>query len=273
MAQTAEIQTIEPAKRRVRLRDIPASLPVTRVVSVRDFKVRYKQAALGPLWLFIQPLGILVAFIVVFDGVAQVDTSGVPYALFALVGITVWTFASASLAYGVRAQITNREIIRYVDCPRLAFVTSTIVASLPNLAVPLLLTFASMAVLGHAPPIAILALPLCIAWVFLLLWGLALGLSAANVRFRDVNAFVPFFLQGGMFLTPIAYPLEEAPPRLADILMLNPFSGVIELWRWSMLGAELNLAAVIIAALGTAIILVLGWRLFTRLEVRFADLI
>jgi ABC-2 type transport system permease protein len=262
-----------PAKRRVQIRDAWGSLPITRVLAVRDFKVRHKQAALGPLWLFIQPLGILAAFTVVFNGVAQVDTSGVPYPLFALVGITVWTYVSATLAFGVRTHITNREIIRYVDCPRIAFVTSTILSSLPNLAVPLVFTILGIFALGRELPVNSLLLPVAIAWLLLLLWGLVLGLSAANVRFRDVNALVPFFLQGGIFLTPIAYPLSDVPDKLDEILALNPFTGVIEFWRWCLLGAPLDERAVLIAAAGTVLTTVIGWRLFTRLEVRFADLI
>jgi ABC-type polysaccharide/polyol phosphate export permease len=257
----------------VRLRDVVESWPVARVVAVRDFKVQYKQAALGPMWLLIQPLAVLTAFIVVFDSVAQIDTSGIPYPLFALVGVTVWTFASIVVPLGARSQVVNKRIIRYVDCPRIAFVTSSIVASLPVLAVPLVLTLASVYLMGHRLTVTVLALPLAIAWLLVLIWGITLGLSAANVRYRDVNSIVPFFLQGGLFLTPLAYPLTEVPERLALALSFNPFTGLMEVWRWSLLGATVDLTAVAIGLAVTALLTVAGWRLFTRMEVRFADLV
>lgn len=267
------VHTVAPARRRVRLRDVVRSWPVAKVIAIRDFKVQYKQAALGPIWLILQPLAVLAAFTVVFDGVADVDTSGVPYPLFALVGVTVWTFTSAALALGVRSQIANKRIILFVDCPRIAFVTSTIVSSLPVLAVPLALTLASVYLMGHYFTRNVLLLPLAIAWLLTLLWGMTLGLSAANVRYRDINSVVPFFLQGGLFLTPLAYPLSEVPDRLALVLSLNPFTGVMEVWRWSLLGSNVDFTAVVIGLAGTALLTAAGWRIFTRMEVRFADLI
>jgi len=267
------VQTVAPASRRVRLRDIVRSWPVARVITIRDFKVQYKQSALGPIWLVIQPLAVLASFVVVFDSVAQVNTSGIPYPLFALVGVTVWTFTSFSIPAGARSQIVNKRIIRYVDCPRIAFVTASIVASLPVLAAPLALTLASVYLMGYHLSLSVLALPLAIAWLLLLVWGLTLGLSAANVRYRDVNSVVPFLLQGGLFLTPLAYPLSAVPERLALVLSFNPFTGVVEVWRWTLLGSTVDSTAVAIGLAVTAVLVVVGWRVFARMEVRFADLI
>jgi ABC-type polysaccharide/polyol phosphate export permease len=268
-----EIHVIAPAKRRVKLRDIVTSWPVARSIAVRDFKAQYKQAALGPIWLVVQPLAVLAAFTVVFDSVAQVDTSGIPYGLFALVGVTVWTFVSAVLAFGTRSQLANKRLIMYVDCPRIAFPTSTIVSSLPVLGVPLALTLISIPLMGEQLTLNALALPVAVAWLLVLVWGMTLGLSAANVRFRDINSVVPFLLQGGLFLTPLAYPLSAVPENLALALSFNPFTGVVEFWRWTLLGAELDGSAVGIGLAVTAVVLVAGWRVFTRMEVRFADLI
>jgi ABC-type polysaccharide/polyol phosphate export permease len=262
-----------PAKRRVPVSDVWRTWPVVRVLAVRDYKVRYKQAALGPLWLIIQPLGILAAFTVVFDGVTQVPTGDTSYPLFALVGITVWTAVGSILTFGVRTNLLNRRLITLVWCPRVAFVTSSLVSALPNLIAPLLLTLLAIPLLGEAIPLAALALPVAVAWLLVLCWVLSLGLSAANVRFRDVNAIVPFLIQGGLLFTPVAYPLSQAPANLQEILRFNPFTGIIEFWRWSLLGLEADWQSVGIAAAMTVVIAIVSWRLFTRLEVRFADLI
>jgi ABC-type polysaccharide/polyol phosphate export permease len=270
---SAVVQTIRPLKRRVRLADIVRSWPVARVVAIRDFKLLYKQAALGPIWLLLQPLAVLAAFTVAFDGVANVDTKGVPYVLFALVGITVWTYTSAVIATGVRSQLVNMRLIQFVDLPRIAFVTATIVSSLPILLVPLAFTFATMFFVDHGLTLAVLCLPAALTWLLALLYALTLGLSALNVRFRDVKALIPLFLQGGLFLTPLGYPLSAVPDNLALILSLNPFTGVVEFWRWCLLGISPELTSIWTGLAGTAVIAIAGWRVFTRLEVRFADLI
>jgi ABC-type polysaccharide/polyol phosphate export permease len=267
------VHTILPSRRRMRLPEVWASWRVSRVLAVRDFKVMYKQSALGPLWLLIQPLGILGAFTVVFHGVASVDTAGIPYALFALVGVTVWTFVQTAISSGTRAIIINKKLVKNVACPRLPFATASVAAAIPNLLLPLLLTLAGVFVLGRSLPLNALLLPACIAWLLFLVWSLVLLFSATNVPFRDVTSVVPFLLQGAIFLTPVAYPLSEAPSTLAALLHLNPFTGLIEFWRWSLLGSDVDTVVVGAALVETLVIAVAGWQVFTRLEPRFADVI
>jgi lipopolysaccharide transport system permease protein len=272
-AQALEVRVIVPATRRVRLRDLPAVLPAARVLSQRDFKVLYKQSALGPLWLALQPLGVLGAFTVVFSGVADIDTGGTPYALFALVGISVWTFVSACIAAGTRCFTRSKRMVRLTTAPRAALAIAAVSSALPQLAVPLLLTLVAVLVFGEGLGLELLALPLVALWLYGLTLVLVLALAALNVRFRDVTSLVPFLLQAGLFMSPVAYPLSEVPNGLDTIIKLNPLTGVIEAWRWSILGSPADELALILAGAGTLVTAVVAWAVFVRLEVRFADVI
>ena len=268
-----EVRTILPASKRERLRDLPAVMPAAWVLAQRDFKVLYKQSALGPLWLAIQPLGILGAFTVVFSGVADIETSGVPYPLFALVGISVWTFVSACLATGTRCFTRSKRLVRLTNAPRSALAIAAVTSALPQLAVPVALTLAAVLAFGEGFGLELLALPLVALWLYGLTLAVTLALGALNVRFRDVSSFVPFLLQGGLFLSPIAYPLSEVPNGLDTVLKLNPITGVVEAWRWSILGSPADGLALALAGAGTLVIAFASWMIFVRLEVRFADVI
>src|SRR5829696_2310007 len=266
-----EVRTILPASKRVRLRDLPAVLPAAWVLAQRDFKVLYKQSALGPLWLAIQPLGILGAFTVVFSGVADIETSGVPYPLFALVGITVWTFVSACIATGTRCFTRSKRMVRLTNAPRAALAIAAVTSALPQLAVPVLLTLIAVVAFGEGFGPQALALPFMALWLYALTFVVVLVLAALNVRFRDVTSLVPFLLQAGLFMSPVAYPLSEVPDGLDTLIKLNPLTGVVEAWRWCILGSSPDELALLLAGAGTLVTAVAAWAVFARLEVRFAD--
>jgi lipopolysaccharide transport system permease protein len=267
------VRTIMPATKRVRPGDVVGSLPAARVLTQRDFKVLHKQSALGPLWLAIQPLAILGAFTVVFSGVADIETEGIAYPLFALVGISVWSFVSAGLATGTRCFTRSKRLVRLTNAPRVALAIAAVTAAVPQLAVPLALTLVAVLAFGEGLGPELLVLPFIALWLYVLMLAAVLALGALNVRFRDVTSLVPFLLQGGLFLSPVAYPLSEVPEGLDTIIRLNPLTGVIEAWRWSILGAPADDLAVLMAGGGTLAIALLGWAVFVRLEVRFADVI
>ena len=124
-------RVIKPAKRRLKARDLIGDAPIVRVLAGRDFKVKYKQSVLGPLWLVFQPLALLAAFVVAFQGLGDVETSGFPYAVFALVGLTVWSFFQAAMTIGTASVVTNANYVRFTPCPRPAFPMAAIIASLP----------------------------------------------------------------------------------------------------------------------------------------------
>lgn len=267
------VRHIVPAKHRVRASELWTTLPVARALALRDFKIRYKQSFLGPVWLLLQPLGILGAFTVVFAGVAKVPTQGVPYGLFALVGITVWSFVNLALSVGVRTHQTNAKLIKLVPCPRTAYVSAALVSSLPNLIIPLVLTIAVIPVAGWRIVPQLALLPVFVAWLFVFLWSMTNLLAALNVRIRDVGSILPFVLQGGLFLTPVGFAIDGTHGLLTLVLSLNPLSGVIEGWRWCMLGTSPNTLALFVSLVTTVLAALVGWDVFRRLEPSFADVV
>jgi ABC-type polysaccharide/polyol phosphate export permease len=267
------VREIRAVKRRVRFRDVFSHWPLIWQLALRDYQVRFKQAALGPIWVLAQPLAILLALTVVFQEVTTVDTGGVPYAAFALPGITVWTFVTTCLAMGSRTFIANKKLVTKVACPRTPFVTSSILSAAPNLVFPLVLTIVVVVVTTGLPPVQFALLPVVLVLLIGLVWSVTLVLASLNVRLRDVANFVPFLLQGGLFLTPIGYPLSSVDGLLEVALYLNPLSGIIEALRWTLTGGSLDLVLVGITAGMTGLAMAAGWMLFSRLEVRFADII
>jgi lipopolysaccharide transport system permease protein len=264
-------RVIVPVKRRLKLHDIVGEASVIRVLAVRDFKVKYKQSLLGPLWLIFQPLALLIAFIVAFRGLGNVKSSGVPYAVFALAGLTAWAFFQASLTIGVASLITNVNFIRYTPCPRPAFPVAAILASLPSFAVTGAGAIVAAAATGFLSPRVVL-LPLALAWLLVLTAGVvAIGASLA-VRYRDILSALPFLLKIGVFLTPVGYSLAGLSSVVRKIVELNPLTGLIETFRWMMLsGYYPSAGAVVLALAETAVLVVLGWFLFARLETTMAD--
>jgi lipopolysaccharide transport system permease protein len=259
-----------PVRRRVRLRDIWTSLPVGWMLGRRDVKIKYKQSALGPLWLVLQPLGMLFAITLAFSKVTSVPTGNVPYVVFALVGLAVWTYVQMTITVSPQVLQSNQQVVRRSPCPRLAFVTGTLISVLPPLAVVFVAAVAAAAISGHLG-IEALAMPALIVWLVVLMWGFTLLVTAIGGRFRDAVALAPVVVQAGIFLTPVGYPLSAVPGSFAKVLALNPVSGVIEAWRWSLLGIAPDGFAVAVALGATVVVTVLGWYVFGRMETRFSD--
>jgi ABC-type polysaccharide/polyol phosphate export permease len=268
----ARLRVMVPVRRRVRLSEIWTSLPVTRMVASRDIKIKYKQAALGPLWLLIAPLGLLAAVTIAFYGVTKVDTSGVPYVLFALVGLCVWIYIQLTLMTAPQALVQNFVLVRRSACPRIALVNATLISNMPPLGVTLAVTLIGIAIDGRLPVQALL-LPFLIAWLIALAWGAVVVLAALAARFRDIVAVVPLIVQAGIFVTPVGYPLEGAPANIKILVSLNPATGLIEAWRWALLDMSPSVAAMGIAAIWTVVLATFAWYIFGRLEVRLADYI
>jgi lipopolysaccharide transport system permease protein len=261
---------ITPVKRRVRPGDLLREVPVIRVLAARDFKVKYKQSLLGPLWLVFQPLALLAAFLVAFQGLADVQ-SGVPYVVFALVGLSAWSFFQASMTIGTASFISNITLVRFTPCPRLAFPVASIVASLPAYAVTMLATLIVAATTGVLSLRALL-LPFGLAWLFLLTAGVVAIASSIAVRYRDTLSAMPFLLQVGVFLAPIGYPLSELSTTVRTLLDLNPLTGLIEAWRWMILDGYIpSFEPIGVSLLATPLVLFVGWRIFARLEITMAD--
>ena len=272
-AGASVVRDILPSARRVRVRDVFASLTIATVFALRDFQSRYKQSLLGPVWLIVQPLTMIAGFTVIFGGVAEIDSQGVPYVLFSTVGITVWLTFQMAVLYGTRCIVANKGIVKSLPVPRVAFVTATLLGSLPQFVFMVVLSVISVLVAGIGIGPHLLLLPVCIAWLLVFCYVVVLPLCTWHVRYRDVGATVPFLFQAGLFLSPVAYPITEAPPTLATFLELNPISGLIELWRFALLGTSPSELALVAGAVWTVALGLFGWRTFARAEVRFADVV
>jgi lipopolysaccharide transport system permease protein len=235
----------------------------------RDMKAKYKQSALGPLWLVLQPLGMLLAITIAFSRVSSVNTGNIPYVVFALVGLAVWTYMQMTISVAPMTLPSNQLVVRRSPCPRVALVTGTLIAVLPPLAVVLTASVAAAAISGGLP-IQALLMPVMLAWLLVFMWGFTLLVAALGGRFRDAVAFAPLIVQAGIFLTPVGYPLDAAG-SFAKVLAFNPASGLIEAWRWSLLGIAPDGFAIGVALAGTVAVVLLGWYVFGRMETRFAD--
>jgi len=264
-------RVIKPVKRRIRVRDVPSYLPLVRVVAARDLKVRYKQSILGPVWLVFQPLALLVAFLVTFQGLANVNTYGIPYVLFALVGLMVWSFFQAAMTIGTASIITNTNLVRYTPSPRPAFPIAAIIASLPAFAVTGVAAIGGAIIAGHLSP-RVVFVPVVMVWLLVFTVGSVALLSSLAVRYRDINSVLPFLLQVAVFLAPVGYPLADLSPKARALVELNPVTGIIESMRWMLLsGYDISVKALAVSLVATVAVATLGWRVFGRLETRMAD--
>lgn len=266
-----KVHVYRPVKRRLKVREVWTSLHVARMIGVRDIKVKYKQAALGPLWLVMAPLGMLISITIAFSGVTDVNTGDIPYILFALVGLTVWTFIQLSASLGAAAIYGNGGLVRRSPLPRVALVTGSVVGNLPPVTVMFVVCILGSIIAGLLP-IQALILPVLIAWLIFFTFALSLLLGGLGARFRDTVSIMPLILQAGIFVSPVGYPLEGAPKNIHTLLILNPVTGLIEAWRWAILDLpNPEWTAVVISLVWTVVLAVGAWRLFSRLEVDFAD--
>ena len=266
-------RVLGPARRRIKVSDVWTTAPVARMIGMRDIKVKYKQAALGPLWLLIAPLGLLAAMIIAFSGVTTVNTSGIPYVPFALVGLTVWSFVQLSLSMGAQAVIANSSLVRRSILPRLSLMTGSLLGNLPPMLVMLVVALISAAATGSLA-IQVLLLPVMLLWLFVFTFGVTLLLSAIAARYRDTVSIIPLVVQAGIFVTPVGYGLRGAPSNIHTLLAINPVSGIIEAWRWCVIDLPNPQVGVILAGIGwTVVLVVAGWRTFGRMEVDFADFV
>lgn len=239
----------------------------------RDFRVKYKQAALGVAWALLTPLAMMVVFTLVFQRVAKYDTGRVPYPLFAYVALVPWSFFSASITSGAASLLTNKSLLNKVYCPREVFPLS----SLGSAALGAVLSMSVLAALfvwyGFAPHAEALLTPLLFAIELAFTAGVVLLLSALFVYARDLQHLLPILMQLAVLATPVAYALEEIPKSLRIVYcIVNPLAPVIDGYRKLVLYGEapdgLLLAIAATASLGW---LIGGFVLFKKLERRFAD--
>ena len=247
-----------------------------QVLAWRDVTIRYKQTAIGVAWAVIRPLLATIIFSLLMGRVAKLPSDGgAPYPLMVFCGMLPWTFFAQALSDASNSLVTNTNLISKIYFPRLIVPTATIVAALVDFAIGLVILAGMMLWFRFAPDWRILFLPLFGVMAFLAALGPSLWITSVNVRYRDFRYVIPFIVQFGLYVSPVAYSSSVVPARWRLLYSLNPMAGVIDGFRWCVLGGR---AAIYWPGFGLglaviALALWLGVTQFRRLEKTFADLI
>ena len=246
-------------------------------LALRDVQVRYKQTALGAAWAVIQPLAAMVVFTLFFGhlgGMKKDVPSHIPYSVFVLAALLPWQLFSFALTQSSTSLVTNRNLITKVYFPRLLVPLAPLLCGLVDFAISFLLLLAMMAYFGIVPGLAVLTLPLFLLLALLTSLAVGLWLSALNAVYRDVQYTLPFLAQLWLFVTPVAYPSSIVPERWRWLYGLNPMAGVVDGFRWALLGTgELSVPLLAASAVSVGVLLVGGLYYFRAMETYFADLV
>ena len=240
----------------------------------RDIKVRYKQTALGAAWAIIQPVMTMVVFSLFFGKLGKIPSDGVPYPIFAYVALVPWTFFANGLTQSSNSLVGSSNLITKVYFPRLAIPMGTVLSGVLDFMLAFVVLIAMMLYYGISPTLNMLWLPLFLLLAVVTSLGVGLWLSALNVEYRDVRYVVPFLTQFWMLATPIAYPSSLLHEPWRTVYGLNPMVGVVEGFRWALLGARMAPGPIIAASSFAAlVILISGAFYFRRMEKTFADVV
>jgi lipopolysaccharide transport system permease protein len=256
------------------LREIWRHRELLYFLAWRDIKVRYKQTLIGAAWAILQPFLVMVVFSLIFGGLLAVPSNGVPYPVFAYAALLPWTFFASALVASSNSLVRDANLITKVYFPRVIAPIAATFAPAVDFVLAFLILLMLMLFFGIVPGITVLALP--IFWLFALLTALAFGLwlSALNVKYRDVGYVVPFLIQVWLFLTPVVYPSSIVPEPWRTLYWLNPMAGVVEGFRWALLGTEpVPLPMMLASGAMVILLLVSGTFYFGRAEAQFADVV
>jgi lipopolysaccharide transport system permease protein len=243
-------------------------------LALRDVKLRYRQTALGATWVVLQPILAAGIFSFVFGRVAGLSSGGVPYVVFAFAGLLGWNLFQGTVAKGSISLISNASMLSKIFFPRLALPMSTVPGTVLDFVVGLG-AFVVVAALKHSMPgLPFFTLPVWIVMMLCLALGVALLTSGLMVTYRDVGQAVPVALQMLLYITPVAYSLDNVPSNLRFVYALNPLVGVLEGFRWALVpGYDAQLGYAAYSAVFAVVILLVGAISFTRMERKFADII
>ena len=240
----------------------------------RDIKVRYKQAVLGIAWALLQPVLTVVIFTIVFGVLLETPSQGLPYPLFAISALLPWQLFANALQRSSVSLVANANLITKIYFPRLSIPLSAVFAALVDFGVSFIVLIVMMIIYQYMPGWNILWLPAIILFALVTALAVGLWLSALNVQYRDVQHMVPFIIQVWMYASPIVYPIEIIPEGIWRVLYgLNPMVGVIQSYRWALLGGDQPDLTMLISGVVVIFLLVGGFYYFRRLEKTFADIV
>jgi lipopolysaccharide transport system permease protein len=239
----------------------------------RDVKVRYKQTALGAAWAVLQPLLTMIVLTVFFGRLAKIPSNGVPYPLFVYTALLPWQLFAFALTESANSLVGNQSLITKIYFPRLIVPLASVLAGLVDFGISFVVLLILMLYYGIAPTATIVVLPLFIILAVATALSVGLWLSALNVQFRDVRYTIPFLTQFWLFATPVAYPSSLVPERWRVWYGLNPMAGVVEGFRWALLGKARSPGTLLwVSVLVVVLLLIGGLAYFRRMESTFADI-
>jgi len=267
---------IYPSKGRIslNLRDLWEYRELLYFLTWRDIKIRYKQTAFGIAWVVIQPLVAMVIFTIVFGQLAKLPSNGYPYSIFTFTALLPWTLFSGALQRSTASLVSSSNLISKVYFPRLIIPMSATLAPVVDFAISFLILLVMMVYFRIFPNLAILTLPFFILMALATALGVGLWFSALNVRYRDIQFVIPFLIQVWLYASPVAYSSTLVPEKWRWLYNLNPMAGVIEGFRWALLGDASAIGPWILVSF-VIVILILGSGLFyfRRVEKGFADVV
>lgn len=268
---------LKPARgwQTINLRDLWIYRELIYFMTWRDLKVRYKQTLLGASWAVLQPFLTMIVFTIFFGNLAKVPSDGVPYPIFSYTALLPWELFSKALHDASRSLVNNRQMITKIYFPRVILPLASTLAGLVDFVIAFLVLLGMMVYYKMMPTSNIWMLPLFLLLALVTALGVSLWFSALNVLYRDIGYVIPFLTQFWMFVTPIVYPASMVPEKWRMLYALNPMTGVVEGFRWILLGTQSSppldlLAPAIIVAV---VLLVSGMFYFRRMERQFADMV
>jgi len=267
----------ERFKRRVRLRpavrELVAARELVRSLAERELRARYSQAVLGFAWAVLTPVVLVLVFTVFFRRVADVDTGGTPYVLYAYIGLLPWAFFSSSVSLGGQSLIQNLSLLNKVYCPREVFPLASVLVAALDMVISTLVLGVLFVITGFVPRGTTVWVPVVLVVQMTFTLGVALAVSSMVVYLRDLRHLLPIILQLGLFATPVAYSIEVIPPEWRRLYAFaNPLAPVIDSYRRTvLLGLPPDWALLAPAAVTAALFLLSGYWLFKKLETGIAD--
>lgn len=240
----------------------------------RDVKVRYKQTVLGAAWAILQPLSLMLVFSLFFGKLAKMPSDGIPYPLFTFCALLPWQLFANSLTESSNSLVGNQHLITKIYFPRLVIPISAVLAGLVDFAIAFMILLGLMVYYGVTPGWPVIMLPGFVLLTIATALGVGLWLSALNVKYRDVRYTIGFMVQFWLFATPVAYPSNLIPEKWRILYGINPMAGVVEGFRWALLGNARPLGQMLwVSVAVVVIVLVGGLYYFRRMEQEFADIV
>jgi lipopolysaccharide transport system permease protein len=240
----------------------------------RDIKVRYKQTALGATWAIIQPVFTMLVFSLFFGHLGKIPSDGIPYPIFSFAALVPWTFFANGLGQSSNSLVGNANLITKIYFPRLIVPLASVFSGIVDFLLAFVVLLGMMLYYGLVPTLNVLWLPLFVLLALVTSLGVGLWFSALNVEYRDVRYVVPFITQFWLFATPIAYPSSLLSQPWRTVYGLNPMVGVVEGFRWALLGTNTAPGPIIaVSSAAALVILVTGAFYFRRMEKTFADIV